>query len=865
MEAASNSALVAFHDSNRLFQHLGSSSLGQTEFAGPGAELRAHIRPVWETLCQFSPSDLRARQSRIQTLSSEIGLSTHRKEMPGLDETRWQLDLLPRIIDPEEWAALERGLIQRARAFGLFVADVYGEQRVLQDRVVPPEIVFDDPAFLWECLGLPSQRGNGLVSGAVDLVRDKAGRWFATQNHFSTPVGASFAIQYRRTLTQAFPEIFQSANIRPVSSFSTDLVEALSALSPESAPHVVMLALGGSHDAWFEESFLARRMGVAMVKPADLLVRGDRVFLKTIAGLEKIDVIYRRVESASLDPIAFGSRGSRGVPGLVNCVRKGTVTIANALGSGVADNKALLPYSDFIIRYYLQEEPLLRTVTTYHCADRDQREYVRDHLDEILLKPIHREREVQGLLQRGQSVEYREQMLQLLSDRPDLVVAQPYVDASTLPRFENGRFVTRPAYLRAFITLGDSPVVMPGGLTRQALDNDPNTRIADLVGGAKDTWIPMGASASTSRRSIRRRATSEKIREFRIGSRVAESLYWMGRYGERAEHTARMVRVMEEVGWSQLNRRDKLNIWPLWQAIAASTGKEDILKITTPPAQITSLSSRLVIDKDDPASLFNCIHQAHANAAEIREFITPEVWIIYNRFVQTLDRNAPEDALSLRGRTLDLCQNTIDECACLYGTFARTMPHDDGWQFYRLGILLERAISTTTVLDIVLASALEHADPASPTDPDLTILLRLLGSLDAYQREYRSRTLMAPVAELLWKNSETPSSVAFCLRHAAIALGELLTGMRTEYRKPLLHTEKIRQTLQAVRTASLFPDSAIETDLPAAESLGKIDLMRLRFRKNSRRLAAQLALLHEEIEDTFLSHQITKAQLTRPK
>jgi len=865
IKAASNSALVAFHDSSRFFQHLGVSALGQTEFAGSGQELHPHVRPVWDAICQFSPSDLRARQSRIQTLSSELGLSSHRNDFSTLDETRWQLDLLPRVIDPEEWAVLERGLIQRARAFGMFVADVYGEQRILKDRVIPPELVFDDPVFLWECIGLPAQQAGSLVNGAVDLVRDKSGQWFATQNHFSTPVGASFAIQYRRTLTQAFPEIFQAANIRPVSSFSTDLVEALSALSPQSAPHVVMLALGGSQDAWFEESFLARRMGVAMVKPADLLVRGDRVFLKTIAGLEKIDVIYRRVESASLDPIAFGSRGNRGVPGLVNCVRKGTVVIANALGSGVADNKALLPHSDSIIRYYLQQDPLLRTVTTYHCADRDQREYVRDHLDGILLKPIHREREVQGLLQNGKSKEYRDQMLQLLADRPDLVVAQPFVDASTLPRFENGRFVTRPAYLRAFIILGESPVVMPGGLTRQALDQDPDTRIADLLGGAKDTWIPAGTSPSLSRRTPRHSAPVEKAREFRIGSRVAESLYWMGRYGERAEHTARMVRVMEEVGWAQLSRRDKLNIWPLWQAIAASTGQVAVLKIGNPPAQITPLRSRLVADKNDPASIFNCIRQAHANAAEIREFITPEVWIIYNRFITTLDRTSTREATSLRGQTLDLCQYTIDECSCLYGSFTRTMPHDDGWHFYRLGLLMERAISSTTVLDIVLASALEHADPASPTDPDLTTLLRLLGSLDAYQREYRSRTLMAPVAELLWKNSQTPSSVAFCLRHAAQALQELLLGMRAEYRKPLVHIEKIRQSLKTVRTSSLFPDSAMETELPEARSLGQITLMRQRFGKQSHRLASQLALLHEEIEDTFLSHQITKSKSSKTK
>jgi uncharacterized circularly permuted ATP-grasp superfamily protein/uncharacterized alpha-E superfamily protein len=858
---------MAFHETSRSFVHLGPGMLSQTEMGTPDGAVQPHIQPLWDTLSQFSPADLRVRQAKIQSLSTELGIHFRRTNTRQIDETSWQLDILPRIIDPAEWAQLEAGILQRGRAYSLFVADLYNEQRILKDRVVPPELIFDDPTFLWECLGLPVAKSGALVTGALDLVRDKSGQWSVTQNHFSTPVGASFAIQHRRMLTQAFPDLFQSINIRPISTFSTGLVEALSSLSPLATPHIVMLARGESQDAWFEESFLARRMGVSMVKPADLLVRGDRVYLKTIGGLEKIDVIYRRVDSASLDPIAFGARGSQGIPGLINCVRKGTVIIANAPGSGVADNKALLPYSDSIIRYYLQEEPLLATAITYHCADRDQREYVHDHIDSILLKPIHRERELPGFTPDPNPEAYAAHMRRLLQERPELVVGQPFVDASTLPRFENGRFVTRPAYLRAFLLLGDSPSVLPGGLTRQALETDTHLRIADLAGGAKDTWIPTDSQSSGTRRSARRPVLPTTTpRDFRVGSRVAESLYWIGRYCERAEHTARMIRVMEEVGWAQLGKRDRMNIWPLWQAVAASTGQEDVLHISQPPARVSDLTAKLVADNVDPASLLSCIRFARGNAGDIRETITPEVWIVLNRFSSILEKSPAPGQLVRTGQVLDICQYCVDEIACLHGTITRTMPHDDGFQFYRIGMMIERSISTVTMLDISLSNALIHSDPATPLDPDLTLLLRLLGSLDAYQREYRARTYLALVAELLLKNEETPSSLAFSSAHIAAALKHLLKNMRTpKYRRPLIQIEQLRLHIRQIRTDSLFPPPGLDADHVPAGRAQDLERMRRRFEKQSHLLTERLTDFHELIEDTFFSHQTGKPPASKSK
>jgi uncharacterized circularly permuted ATP-grasp superfamily protein len=297
--------------------------------------------------------------------------------------------LLPRVIAAHEWALLERGLIQRARAFNAYIADIYGPQRILHDRGVPHEIVLSDPAFHRQLIGLPIRDNLYAPLVAVDLVRDAAGGWQVLENHFSTPFGIAYVLQSRRMLAQAFPELFATVDVAPVAPFAAQLAELLRTRSPRPNPHAVLLCRGEDNQSYFEESFLARSLGIAMVQPGDLLVRESRVFLKTIRGLEQVDVIYRRIESSSIDPIAFGQSRFQGVPGLVNCVRKGTVAIVNAIGSGVADNRAILRYSDQIILYYLREKPLLKTVPTFTCRDVDQAAHVRHNLASMVLKPIH--------------------------------------------------------------------------------------------------------------------------------------------------------------------------------------------------------------------------------------------------------------------------------------------------------------------------------------------------------------------------------------------------------------------------------------------------------------------------------------------
>jgi uncharacterized circularly permuted ATP-grasp superfamily protein/uncharacterized alpha-E superfamily protein len=838
---------------------LTAAIIRETEYGDGSTTPRPFVAPLVDQLRKTGIRELRDRQSRIESLSQELDIHFSPDRQQTLDEFNWQLDPLPRVIDPAEWKEVEAGLIQRARAFNLLLADIYSKQKIIQDGVIPCELIFDDPAFLLSCHNVKQPENRYITLGAVDLARSREGRWQVTANHYSLPYGLSFVLQNRRMLSQSFPEIFEPIAIHPVTGFSSELAEALASLAPNSNPLIVMLTRAGQQNNQFEETFLARRMGVPLVEPGDLLVRNNRVYLKTVGGLERVDIIYRRTSSQGLDPIAFQSRRGSGVPGLLNCVRKGQVAVVNAFGAGVADNKALLPYSDRIIRYYLKEAPLLPTATTYWCQDPDQLDYVRSHLSKMLLKPIHRQQDLGMTFTAGQKANYLKEMKFLMEHQPELVVAQPYIDASQCPLLDAGSIVSRPAYLRAFCLLGGSrDRVLPGGLTRQALSLNSHHYIADLAGGAKDTWIPVNggkiATTTPSRKALIQARKRVENRSFRATSRVGEQLYWMGRYIERSEHTARMVRVLTEQGWEALPARERKNMWPLWQAAAASTGHPLLMKMTALPKEVLPIARDLVLNEKAPASVLSCAHAALRNGAEIREFLTPEVWSSLSRFVNSLE-SIPHKIRISATRLQDTCTATSDEVARTNGTISRTMPHDDGWECYRIGVLLERAISTTVVLGIVVPEAILSYAEDNDHDPDLTSLLRMLGSLDAYQREYRSRTYLRQTADLLWKSEDTPSSLGYCVRQLIRHLEELEQGARSSSRKsPLKHMCKLQQKIQSIQTEPLFPHRNIDSDLLEATTVAKARSMAKKSKLLSQQFRASLNQAHELLEDKFFSH-----------
>jgi uncharacterized circularly permuted ATP-grasp superfamily protein/uncharacterized alpha-E superfamily protein len=799
-------------------------------WTAPG-QPRPDAAPLFATLNRFSAAELESRRERLDRATRELGVHYAVVDDQPIDDQEWQLDLLPRLLKADEWAGLERGLIQRARAFNAYIADIYDQQNILRDRVVPYDIVLGDPAFHRQLIGLPI-KGTHAPVGAIDLVRDADGEWQVLENHFSTPFGISYVLQCRRMLAQAFPELFATSDVAPVAQFSAQLAELLRTRSPRPNPRIVLLCRGEDNQSYFEESFLGRNLGVPMVQPADLLVRESRVFLKTIRGLEQVDVIYRRIESSSIDPIAFGYSRFQGVPGLVNCVRKGNVTIVNAIGCGVADNRAILRYSDRIITHYLHERPLLKTVPTFTCRDWDQALHVHQNLDRMVLKPIHDLNTMQKYYGTHLDLVGNRDLRPILTRQPELLVGQPRLMPSRAPRFQNGHFVSRSVFLRTFVLLSDPPVVLPGGLTRQALGSGDPPRLTIMAGGMKDTWVP-ATSPGTPAVAAAPEAAGE---EFSIGSRVAETLYWMGRYLERAENTARQLNILETVRWDALGREAQRLYWPLWRAVTASTGQA-VPARKTPPKDLASLTRALVLDPHLSASAHACVRSAISNAAAIRDVVSPELWQVLNQLGLQLETlgNPARGHPGPRPRLREISQLVVDECRRAAGVAERTMLHDETWQFYRVGTRLERAVDTLNILHALLGPAGRAELGRLVQETDLIALLRLLCSLDAYRRAYRSRAYLERVVALMLSNPANPSAVAHCLRQLRLSLANIQT--HHDLGAPHALLQEIDGLGQACET--LDPARILATGSP--DLLG--DLRR------------QVAALHPRLEDTYFSHQ----------
>lgn len=815
-----------------------------------GAEgVASPYRAIVEALNQCSSHELKARQQRLDRAAAELGIQfalPGERQRQGID---WKLDLFPRVLSAEDWDLIARGVIQRARAFNDYIADLYHEQKILSERVIPFELALRDPAFQRAFSGIEAPNDRYILTGAFDLVRMPDGEWQVLENHLATPIGVSYILQNRRLLAQCFPELFATMDVAPVASFSTYLSEALRNQTEVATPNVVLLTRGENDQTYFEEGFLARHMGISVVRPGDLLVRDSHVYLKTIRGLERVDIIYRRIESATVDPIA-SLAAYDGVPGLVNVVRKGNVVMVNSLGAGVADNRAILRYSDRIIGFYSGHKPILPTAPTYHLSDPDQREFVGDQFEGMILKPIQDHTSLRqrlgwkGLLDTPRDVE------KLARQHPEYCVAQPIIAPSQLPRYSGKEFAPHTVFMRAFFILGDDPVVLPGGLTRQTSKQHRPGRLSINAEGMKDTWIPAHAVVERELQIVPE-ATGERIS---IGSRTAEALYWTGRYLNRAENTARQFNTLENLRWDQLGLMDQRAYWPLMQAVAAATGQQKFAKRKRPPRDTLKFSTQLVLDPKEAASVFACVRSAQYNLGSVRGAISPECWQTLRELVIYLDGQA-------RGRVnrtflRDTCQEVVDEIARFQGMADRTMLHDDAWQFFRLGGFIERSLGALYLLEVALPRAAETYRAEDEESTDLTALLRLNASLDAYRREFRSRAYLDRVASLLLLSRNNPSSVNFCLRNVRYALGTLsINGERNIGENILAEIDELIVSLEALPINAMFPSPVPGLDAGGARTDDPANINPDEIRNCLHALTEQVESLHENIEDVFFNHQ----------
>lgn len=452
-------------------------------------------KPLLDYFASMDQDELAARMQAVDSAILAMGITFTIYSDAGNIDRAWPFDIVPRIISSKEWDSVQEGLKQRLTAMNMFINDLYNDQNIVKDGVFPIEVLSGSKNFLKQCIGITPPFGAWAHICGTDLVRDDSGTMYVLEDNLRIPSGVSYMLENRQIMKRVFPELFKITNIKPIDNYSAMLYNTLAALSPRKnkSPVIVVLTPGIYNSAYFEHSYLAEQMSANLAEGSDLVVDDkDIVYIKTITGLVRVDVIYRRVDDEFIDPEVFNPESVLGVKGLMRAWRKGNVAIANAPGAGVADDKVVYTYVPQIIKYYLDEEPILQNVPSYLCMYEDQREYVLNNLDKLVVKPANESGGYGMMIGPRATKKEREEFAELIRKNPRNYMAQPTLNISTSPTLINGELVPRHLDLRPFVLQSKNLQVTMGGLTRVAMRKGSLVVNSSQGGGSKDTWIVEG-------------------------------------------------------------------------------------------------------------------------------------------------------------------------------------------------------------------------------------------------------------------------------------------------------------------------------------------------------------------------------------
>jgi len=470
-------------------KEIGMSRQLYNEMYDVQAQCRPHYGRYAQWLKETPPELLAQRRREADLLFHRAGITFTLYGDEQGTERLIPFDALPRAIPASEWQIIERGCIQRVQALNMFLHDLYHDQRIIKAGVIPAEQVLANDQYQLAMQGLDLPNGIYAHIAGVDLVRDGDGAYYVLEDNLRTPSGVSYMLENRKMMMRLFPELFTLERIAPIDHYPNILLDTLRSSTPVNNPTVVVLTPGRFNSAYFEHAFLAREMGVELVEGADLLVRDEQVFMRTTSGFRKVDVIYRRLDDAFLDPLAFNPDSMLGVPGLLAAYRAGNVILANAIGTGVADDKSIYPYVPEMIRFYLSEEPILYNVPTWQCRKPDELSHVLANLPELVVKEVHGSGGYGMLVGPTASSMEIEAFRARLKANPSAYIAQPTLSLSTCPTFVESGIAPRHIDLRPFVLSGRKTRLVPGGLTRVALREGSLVVNSSQGGGTKDTWV----------------------------------------------------------------------------------------------------------------------------------------------------------------------------------------------------------------------------------------------------------------------------------------------------------------------------------------------------------------------------------------
>ncbi|HMJ10690.1 MAG TPA: circularly permuted type 2 ATP-grasp protein [Polyangiaceae bacterium] len=719
---------------------------------------RRHQRLLHAHLTGKNFQELDQIQKAVRRRITEQEVTFNILGVPEGTNRPWQLDSVPLVLSREDWASVELGLQQRAEVINLYLTDCFGPQRALKDGVVPPELVFGHPSFPRACHGWTPLGAHYLWLYAADLGRAEDGAFRLYSDRTASPTGAGYALENRLVLGRALAELFRDYSVERVASFFGKVRDCLASLAPRARtqPRVVVLTAGAGDESSFEHAYLARYLGYELVEGRDLTVRERSVYLKTLSGLRRVDVVLRRVFDDLCDPLYLRADSGQGVPGLVTSALYGQVALANPLGAAIAEAPALKAYLPALCRYYTGEDLALEAVPTHWCGNPESLAYVLAHLEELHIKPAFSDRRGEPHRPALMDQKARSELVGRIQRRPADFVAERWSALSVAPSLGGNTFASGRIALRAFLCrAGDDYAVMPGGLAR--LDSAPDGIFLSLRSQAasKDVWIAgSGAALDAPLPAMPDQRVELRRGGLDLPSRLLDDIYWLGRSVERCDVTARLVRAgLERVGLEAgPDAHEGLNaILAALRAVGATREPAAAAPAASPASSAEALLLSALLSNDGANSLPSNLGIIHQLTLSVRSRLSRDAWQVLRTLSTALERVSREQLGS--GAAIDVLDQLLTVLAAVSGTMCDNMVRGHAWIFLDMGRRVERGALTLQLLQTLL--------PARASRVHMEALLEIADSLLTYRARYLSALQVAPVVDLLLTDASNPRSLAF--------------------------------------------------------------------------------------------------------
>lgn len=772
--------------------------------------VEGQLLPHWDRLMQdleqTGADNLEEYRQEAQRLFRENGVTYNVYEDPRGPARPWAIDPIPLLIDHAEWDEIEAGLIQRTELFDLILKDIYGEQTLIREGLLPLEVIYGHNGFLRPCVGIQPPGRHRLILSAINMARGPDGRMWVIDDRTQAPSGAGYALENRTVIKRIMPELFRNYPVHLLASYFHGLRAGLTRLAPHNQedPLIVVLTPGPYNETYFEQAYLAAYLGYPLVQGDDLTVRDNRVWLKSIEGLRMVDVILRRLDDDFCDPLELRADSRLGVAGLVQAARQGHVAIANPIGSGVLENPALLAFLPGIARHFLGEKLRLPSVATWWCGQPRERAFVLDNLAKLVIKPIHRafgQHAVFGSVLTA--AQLREQRARI-EDKPHLFVGQEQVSFSTAPSLVDAHIVPRHAIIRTFMVAAEEGyVAMPGGLTRSA-PQEGALAVSNRLGGiSKDTWVL--AKQPEKYVSLWKQPRPDQLIPPLGGplpSRAADNLFWTGRYLERTELAARLMRTIlrkhrEVQNLEGPGAGDCLH--GLLRALTHVTGSypgfvdEEAGELLDNPREELI---EIAWDADREGSIAATLASFRYAAAAVRELWPADTWRVIDECYNDWTRGPNQLG------SLSRLQNSLDHLIIRLGAFsglmAESMAREANWLMLDIGRRLERGLGQVALLRATLVPVQEE----SVAQQLMEAVLATCESLILYRRRYRSYLHLPTVLELLLMDKQYPRALAYQLRLLQVHLEHLPQDPTARY-----HLQDDERTILEAYNSLLLADS----------------------------------------------------------